>query len=70
MNGIVVLLDERRPTTTLAWFSYDAEDDSMDMNPLVENYAAALYVGCYHGAPLLAGLVDWRVGAVAEVPPP
>ena len=35
MNGIVVLLDERHPTTTMVWFPSDAEDGSMDMNPLV-----------------------------------
>ena len=41
MNGIVVLLDERRPTTMMAWFPSGVEGGSMDMNPLVGNYAAA-----------------------------
>ena len=37
MSGIVVLLDERRPTTMMAWFSSGVEGGSMDMNPLVGN---------------------------------
>ena len=41
MREIVVLLDERRPTTMMAWFPSVVEGGSMDMNPLVGNYAAA-----------------------------